>query len=143
MVTNQKISFTVLLLATITLMLNSIIPHHHHHEEVCFVATHCSDEEAGLHDDHHEHKGVEHNHHNSETDFCQLNGFFLAPGMKNLLGQAKYNKISSDLTLFTLAEASHIFSPLLPDDQFKILLDDQKGLKAKYLTRALRAPPIS
>lgn len=144
MVIKQKISFAILLLATLMLMINSIIPHHHHHEEVCFVPTHCVNEEASSADHHdHHHKGVEHHHHDDDNDFCQINGFYLAPIVKLLKGQAKVLKFNKDVNSYALLNEYLIRKPVFCEDQHRIPLEDQKGLKAKFLTRALRAPPIS
>ena len=142
MIIIRKISNTVLLLTTLLLFANSVLPHHHHHDEVCFINTHCSDDEADLTCDNNEHEGVEHDHHSDETDFCQLNDFYLTPVVKKVSGKPNFNNINKNLLSHVTFNAYQIIILFSTNTLEKIPIDDQKGLTAKYLTRALRAPPV-
>lgn len=141
MVLTRKIARIFLFSISLLLILNSVLPHHHHHEDVCFINTHCSDDETDLTCDNNEHEGVEHDHHSDETDFCQLNDFYLAPVVKKASGKSNFSNINKDLVSYASSNACQIVLLFLTDTPGKILIDDQKGLTAKCLTRALRAPP--
>lgn len=137
----RKISRTVLLLATLLLLMNSVLPHHHHEQEVCFVKTHCSDEEIDHHTDKSEHKGVGHDHHSSETDFCQIINYYLTPGGKNLNSKSNLKSINKNLLVNTSSytyKIALVFQDCNPEN---IFTRDQIGINTKCLTRALRAPP--
>lgn len=137
----RKISRTILLLATLLLLLNSVLPHHHHEQEVCFVKTHCSDELDDHHEGKSEHKDVGHDHHNNETDFCQIINFYLTPDGKNFTSKSKIKNFNNDLNVNTNSNTKKItlvFSDYTPEN---IFTSDEVILNAKCLTRALRAPP--
>jgi len=140
MVIIRKISRTILLLTTLLLIMNSVLPHHHHEREVCFVKTHCSDEKNDHHTDKSDHKGVGHDHHNNETDYCQINNFYLTPVGKNFSAKPQIKSFNNDLCVNTHStnKIAVVFSDYIPEE---ILRSDQLGLNAKCLTRALRAPP--
>ncbi len=141
MIIIRKIARIFLLSAASLLIMNSVLPHHHHHDEVCFISTHCSDNEADHHDTDAEHKGVDHDHHNDGTDFCRLNIFYLAPYGQNSSGKIKLSNIKKDQSSFTYSNSSQIALPFSSYNPIKIFIGDKKGLTAKFLTRALRAPP--
>ena len=143
MVLTRKIAQIFLFSISLLLILNSVLPHHHHHEEVCFVNTHCSDDETDLICDNNEHEGVEHDHHSDETDFCQLNDFYLAPVVKKVSGKPNFSNINKNLVSHVIFNAYQIVILFSTNTPGKIPINDQKGLTAKYLTRALRAPPCS
>ena len=142
MVITRKIARIFLFSISLLLILNSVLPHHHHHEEVCFINTHCSDDETDLTCDNNENEGVEHDHHSDETDFCQLNDFYLAPVVKNTSAKAKLSDFKKDLTSSSTSDGYQIVILFSTNTPEKIPIDNQKGLTAKYLTRALRAPPV-
>lgn len=142
MVLIRKIARIFLFSISLLLILNSVLPHHHHHDEVCFINTHCSDDETDLTCDNNEHKGVEHDHHSDETNFCQLNDFYLASVVKKASAKIKLSNFDKDLTSCATSNACRIEMLFSTNTPKKIPIDDQKGLTAKYLTRALRAPPV-
>lgn len=99
----QKIGRIFLLSAALLLIMNSILPHHHHHEEVCFATSHCSDDVADHHD-----TDAEHDHHNGDTDFCQLDIFYLAPYGQNFSGKTKLSNIKKDQSSFTYSKSASL-----------------------------------
>jgi len=118
-----------------------MLPHHHHEQEVCFVKIHCSDELDDYHAGKSEHKGVGHDHHNSKTDYCQINNYYLAPDGKSFSTKFKIKSFNNNLFVNTHFEnkITSLFSDFIPEN---ILKRDQPGLNSKCLTRALRAPPF-
>lgn len=141
MVIFRKISNIVLLLATFLLLVNSVLPHHHHHEEVCFEATHCESESADHHDAESGHNDINHDHHNDQTDVCQIVNFYLTPLSKNLIEKAKSKSFNKDQYLNSLLFSNEIVQVYLSYSSENILISDIIDLNTKCLTRALRAPP--
>ena len=128
-------------MATMLLLMNSVLPHHHHHEEVCFTSSHCSEEDSDHHGNDLGHSGVNHNHHSQEADYCEIINYYLTPNGKNLTAKTKFKSL--DRNVYFNANANSVTIALVFYDHSpeNIFIRNKVGLNAKCLTRSLRAPP--
>lgn len=129
MTTALKISYHLLLLASLLLVLNMAIPHHHHQYEVCCADVHHAGSDAECEDNH------------SDDDLCRQHGFFLIPGNKDSFGKSKQivdQNVASFYTHTINSKTHLLISPSIAEHLFR---PDQTVLDVKSLSRALRAPP--
>lgn len=143
MVIIRKISITVLLLATLSLLINSILPHHHHSEEVCFESSHCENDHADHQEGEFEPEGVDHNNHSHEADFCQIIDFYLTSDGKNLNGKIKLKSVKKNFSINAFLYSKEVDLVCNNYSQENIYVGDRVGINSKSLTRALRAPPCA
>ncbi len=141
MTTALKISYHLLLLASLLLVLNMAIPHHHHQYEVCCADVHHAGSDAGHGHSPDDHKDTECEDNHSDNEHCQQNGYFLIPGNKDSFGKSKQivdQNVASFYTHTINSKTHLLISPSIAEHLFR---PDQTVLDVKSLSRALRAPP--
>ena len=106
------------------------------------MVSHCENDESDHHNSNLEHDGLEHEHHESETDFCQLNSLFYNQIDQSISGKFKLHNAEKDISgLYNLIAVNFALISGIAFNN-KDLIKPYYVLNPKNLTHALRAPPI-
>ncbi len=141
----NTLAIIFLLVANITLLVHSAIPHHNHEGDLCFISTSCENEcDSHDHNEHHQHQ--KHEHHGEHGNMeCELDTKVIIPSNIN----PKQEVIILDLDLNPLVNFN-IISKIPEFSQPKHILKDFKthiplklSLYHIYINNStgLRAPP--